>query len=309
MRFSPLLVGVAFFALLCPGDARQEKAKEKLTPETALATMREVNMSVRATYANARRRILADAGPVIIYNDESVIFRYGDTRRATKVLPVIYHDLKTIGHVVMGMHNLLFDRKDTEVTPALAFEIKRYLELIETARGAIAHRELSRDQLARQYRLLDGCKKYLTSVLEDRRIDGKLLVSTVRSLKDSLQENSYEAAKGQLDTLHKEMMAIKAKLSKKEWKSLVVIIPGFQQPRKDNLATQYFARLLGEPGECKRIIYAEGIFDEAKMLELLGTKLLDVPIGTDFFNDSEYMFRDLLAEVAKRGIDEIFAKE
>jgi hypothetical protein len=83
---------------------------------------------------------------------------------------------------------------------------------------------------------------------------------------------------------------------------------GSQLPRKDNLAVQYFARLLGEKGEGKRIVYAEAIFDEAKALALLGTRRIDTRIGEDFFDDPLRMHRDLLGDAGKARLDELFAK-
>ena len=75
-------------------------------------------------------------------------------------------------------------------------------------------------------------------------------------------------------------------------------------PRRDNVGTQYFARLLGEKGEGKRVLYAEAIFDEARALNLLGTKLIDTRIGEDFFDDPLRMHRDLLGDAARAYLDE-----
>ena len=94
-----------------------------------------------------------------------------------------------------------------------------------------------------------------------------------------------------------------------EWKRLTVVVMGRQLPRKDNLAVQYFARLFGEPGEGRRIIYAEALFDEAKALDLLGTHLVDTRIGEAFFADPQRMHRDLLGEAAKVHLDTLFKKE
>ncbi len=81
-------------------------------------------------------------------------------------------------------------------------------------------------------------------------------------------------------------------------------------PRRNNLAVQYFARLLGEKGEGKRIIYAEALFDESKALKLLGTHRIDTRLGEDIFDEPLYMHRDLLSDAAKNYLDELFgAKE
>ena len=98
--------------------------------------------------------------------------------------------------------------------------------------------------------------------------------------------------------MHKQVMTWKADMTAAEWRQLRVLIPGSSPPRKDNLRTQYFARLLGEKGEGERIMYAEALFDESRALNLLGSYQLDTIIGSDFFDDPVSMHRDLLADGA-----------
>jgi hypothetical protein len=74
---------------------------------------------------------------------------------------------------------------------------------------------------------------------------------------------------------------------------------GSAMPRQGQIVVQYFAKLLGEPGEGRRIIYAEGLWTEDRALDLLGKHLLDGAIGRDFFGDDRRMMRDLLADAAK----------
>ena len=82
-------------------------------------------------------------------------------------------------------------------------------------------------------------------------------------------------------------------------KKLNVIVMGTQMPRAENISVQFFAWLLGEKGEGPRIIYSEGIFDEPKALNLLGTHRLDTDIGIAFFAEERRMHRDLLSDAAK----------
>src|SRR6202044_872306 len=108
--------------------------------------------------------------------------------------------------------------------------------------------------------------------------------------------NTAQATRAQIDSLHREMTAYRAKLSEEEWRQLRVIVQGSAMPRKSNMAVQYFARLLGEKGEGRRIRYAEALYDETRALALLGTQVLDTQLGSDVYDDPLRLHRDLLAD-------------
>jgi hypothetical protein len=79
---------------------------------------------------------------------------------------------------------------------------------------------------------------------------------------------------------------------------------GSALPRRDNLAVQFFAKILGEPGEGKRIIYAEALYDEPKALRLLATSQVDSEMALAFFDDPLMLHRDLLADAATKYLKE-----
>ena len=71
-------------------------------------------------------------------------------------------------------------------------------------------------------------------------------------------------------------------------------------PREDLVVTQYFLRLLHEPREGRRVVYAESLWEEPQALDLLGTHLLDGSVGEAFFGDYMRMHRDLLGDAASQ---------
>jgi hypothetical protein len=96
-------------------------------------------------------------------------------------------------------------------------------------------------------------------------------------------------------------------MTAEEWGSLTVIVQGGQTPRAENAVVQYFARLFGETaGEGRRVVYAEGMWDEDKALNLLGTLRLDGRLSVAVFNDPFRLYRDLLADAARPVIDDLF---
>jgi hypothetical protein len=65
---------------------------------------------------------------------------------------------------------------------------------------------------------------------------------------------------------------------------------------------------LGEArGEGRRVVYAESLWDEEKAVNLLGTLRLDGKLSVAMFGDPYRLYRDLLADSARRAIDDILA--
>ncbi len=275
--------------------------------QAAAAALAESNADSRAAYRAARERVLARSGPVVLFDGDDLIFRYGETRRVSKITPAIYTDLKTVAHVALGLAALLTPLEPGALDPARLFVLKSYQETIEKARKAIEHRGLSKVQRQRQEKILDACDELLSEVIRGKKIDAKIVVAGLRKLRLPLELNTAEAARAQIDSLHRAMTAYRAKLTEEEWGRLKVVIQGSAMPRKSHLAVQYFARLLGEAGEGRRIIYAEAVFDEARALSLLGTHLLDTQLGADIYDDPQRLHRDLLADAARGYLDELFA--
>ena len=87
-----------------------------------------------------------------------------------------------------------------------------------------------------------------------------------------------------------------------------MIVQGMQTARAENAAVQYFARLFAETsGEGRRVVYAEGLGDEERALDLLGTLRLDGKLSVAVFGDPFRLYRDLPADAARPAIDDLLA--
>src|SRR5206468_31868 len=129
-----------------------------------------------------------------------------------------------------------------------------------------------------------------------------------RASRADVLTNGTDAVKAQLVATHKQVTAWKKDMTPEEWAGLAVIVPGTQTARAENAAVQYFARLFGETnGEGRRVVYAEGLWDEEKAINLLGTRRLDEKLSVAVFGDRFRMFRDIVADGARTAIDDILA--
>jgi len=296
-----LLVGLTMTVALLPAPLHSDPpaAEAKADPLVAL------NKAFRLAYAQARQEVVARTQPVILVSGDDLILLRRGKRTEVKVTPDSYHTLKAIAHVPLALHVLLLHVTDKELDDKKLVELRGYREKLQAVAPTLAERGFSPETLARQQKILAGSQRLLDGVLAAKRLSTADLLAFTREQGPLVLASAAEAARSQLDGLHKQVSAWQAELTPDEWRQLRVVIMGSALPRVGNLAKQYFSRLLGEPGEGLRIIYAEAIFDEARALSLLGTNLLDREVGVAFFDDEKRMHRDLLADAATAYLKEM----
>jgi hypothetical protein len=258
-----------------------------------------LNDSFRAAYRNGRAETLAHAGPVVLVEGDDLVLLHDGRRSQVACIPAAYHTLKAVTHVPLALYVLLEPFGDGTLSEERLAELRRYRELVVAGRDSLEGRGFSAPVLQRQERILAESLAFLDGVLSRRRAGRDEVAEFARRLGPLLLANADEAARLELDALHAQTAAWRRELTADEWRRLHVVVMGSAMPRRGNLAVQYYARLLGEPGEGARIIYAESLWDEGKARDLLGTHLLDTAIGADFFGDGRRMHRDLLADAAE----------
>jgi hypothetical protein len=259
-------------------------------PPDALASL---NDTFRAAYRQTRADALAHSGPVILVEGDTLVLKRDGRRTEGEYTPRLYHELKAVSHVPLALYVLL---ADGPLTDERLTALRRYREQAEAARATLEKRGFSAESLKRQQQIFTASLAFLDKALERKQVSSDELTAFTREMAPLVLADAEESARLQIDALHAQTTAWRKQLSADEWKRLHVVVMGSAMPRRGNIAVQYFAKLLGESGEGRRIIYAEALWDEAKALDLLGTHLLDTDIGTVFFKDDQRMHRDLLAD-------------
>jgi hypothetical protein len=260
-------------------------APSTVTQEDALAAL---NRQARAAYAEARTRALAGAGPVLIVGPAHVTLLHDGAWREFELQPRLYHDLKTIAHLALGLHSLCFATKPDPV---------RWQALRDAAPAALRELEghgLEAEQLQRQREIVR-----LSLALQDPAG----LAEYERAVAPLLLANAEDAARAEIGDLDGAVGAARQELGEAGFARLHVVVVGAHMAREGEIAMQYFEQLLGER-EGLRLVFAEGLWDEASELQLLGTHLLDASVGQGFFGDPRRMHRDLLADGAAKVLAE-----
>jgi hypothetical protein len=266
-----------------------------------------LNDAFRAAYAEAKTRVLAARGPTLIVSGDTFSLLRDGRRVEINVGTPIYDPVKTIAHVPLAIYVALTPGDGTLDDDRLK-TLAALRALIPPAESSLDGLKLPASTLARQKKILAASLGYLDEVAARRSFARPSLLAFTRGMAPLVMENVGDATRAQLDAAHAQVSVWRRELSAEEWKQLHVLIVGPHMPREDLVITQYFLRLLHEPAEGRRVVYAESMWEEPKALDLLGTHLVDGGVGEAFFGDYLRMHRDLLGDAAKRYLPHLLPK-
>src|SRR5262249_33909788 len=122
--------------------------------------------------------------------------------------------------------------------------LRQYRGRIEAARGWVRSLGWREAVAARQETIFEESLRLLDAVAGARSCRDEARVAYARRMAPLVLANSAEAAAAEIDALHAQVLAWKRSMTPEAWSRLTVEIMGRQLPRKDNLAVQYFAKLL-----------------------------------------------------------------
>lgn len=281
---------------------------------TAAAPPREqalldLNKQVRANYAESKRELMLRARPAIVVAfDDATLLRTGLPAETQSFTPPLYHRYKDVAHVALGVWATLAPWTDRD-SRTWAAPLEALLQRARAARATLDDVGFPADRLARQRLIFDQSIALMERTLAAGRVDGPALAGFAHTLAAPVLANGDDAAALQIDGLHALVSRWRAELSPDEWRRLHVLVLGPKMPRVDNLAIQYFQRVMGRGELGRRLLYAEGIFDRDAALGLLGTVVTDRALAMAFFGDPMRMDRDFLSDGSRKRLDQVFGPD
>jgi hypothetical protein len=265
----------------------------------------ELNAAFRQQHAAAREREwAARSGPVILVDFDKLTLFMGNDRRTADVIPLDYHRLKSVAHAPFAIYLVLEGVGDGPLGEQQRERLKDLASRMETVRKALNTAGLAPDVTERQRAILDRCETFVTGTLKAGATSPHALRTFAADVMPQVAKNIDESAAMQIRAYDGQVAGWQREFPDLNWRMLKVVITGSALPRKDNLATQYFMRLLGVSGEGERLVYAESLYDETKALRLLNATAVDVKAASIFFDDRDRLRRDLLADAAARFLRE-----
>ena len=292
-----LFCGVAAVSALAGMAARRPD------PPPASDAFAEADLAFRGFYGDARAVVRKRIGPVILVEMDQLILIHEGRREEATAIPPLYHRLKAVSHVPLALYVALAPHGEGPPDEALLARLREFRSKIVAVEGALDGSGMGTEQLARSRRLLGRSRSFVDGVLAEGRFDPAGLGALTRELAPLVLAHAADAARAQIDGYHAQVKAWRGRLTAEEWARLRVVVMGVQMPRRHNTAVQFFAKLLGLPGESKRIVYAEELAGEEQALNLLATHQLDGELSVSFFDDPERMEIDLLGNAASVYLD------
>lgn len=262
--------------------------------------LQTLNDAFRQAYAAAKQRTLDEAskGPLILVTGDTATLIRDAKRVQANVNAPLYHSVKTIAHVPLAVFVALSPGEGS-LDPDRRKTVEHLRSLIPPARAELDTIGLPELVLARQKQILTASTNLLDTVIARGSYTRKSLEAFTRAMAPLVLENAADATRAELDVLHAQVSAWRRDMPAAEWNALHVLIVGPHMPREDLVVTQYFSRLLHEPAEGRRIVYAEAQWTEPQALDTLAVHALDGSAGDAFFGDYLRMHRDLLGDAAR----------
>jgi hypothetical protein len=261
--------------------------------------LEQINVSFHDAYDQAKAAWLARSGPVLLLAGERVaLYRDGVQVAEQPLRPALYHRLKEVAHLPVGLY-LLLSGPGSGADPAARL---RPLRALAAAAEDGLERWCPPEHLPRQRQILEPCLRLLDQTLAQGPSPERL-ARFAAELGPLVLANADAAAAQELQQLDQAVARLGAGLAAQDRLALKVVIAGAHMAREGEVSLQYFLRLLGERGEGGRVVYAEGLGQPREALGLLATHQVDLGAGAAFFKEPGRMHRDLLADGARRWLD------
>ncbi len=153
--------------------------------------MAELDQRFIDIYAAARARIVdrqKQIALIVIRDDDLLLYRHDRAlERFPGLIPPLYHKMKTLGHIPLGVFSLLRDRTDEELPESVLVQVAAYRAAIEAAADALdAREEAKAGILPRPNQVYPKVTAFLDAVLAERRVSDRELDAFARSVGEEI---------------------------------------------------------------------------------------------------------------------------
>ena len=271
------------------------------TPATPAEAMPQLNGQFRTAYKNARDRVLQRLDSVIIcYSSDKLVWLHQGTRREAAYVPDMFNHLKTLAHGPLALYALLQRDDAAPLDSDTRAAVEHWLTQAQDASRGWGTLGFTPEQLTRQQRILQLSGTFAHQALRRGHFVGAAdMHKFTQSVRPLVYENTREAARVNLDALHKQVQAWRKEMGEAAWAQLRAVVVTSHMAARQEVSVQYFKAALQQADESDRLAFAEYPCDDARALEFLAMHVLDGAVGRAFFDDAGRMHRDVMADATQ----------
>ncbi|CAF0851918.1 unnamed protein product [Didymodactylos carnosus] len=284
--------------------------KQIILSNTSENLLLDLNTQFLNNYQRAKGHITNNIDPLIILNGDFAILSHNKQRIEEKVIPKLYHDLKTISHIPFNIYLLLIFDVKHKLSTNKTVELKQYLKDLRHIRLQLNKFDFHSHKMDKnQYQIIDLSIDYIRNILKTKRIDNNNLNEFCIKARSLFTINIEYAAQIHLDMLHSKVGKwYNIRFNETEKQHTKILIFGMKTARHGHLEKSYFYRLFGEKREGNHILYIENMSEEQQGIDILGTWILDSKASSTFFGNKEHLHQDVLMDASKKYIKKLFKK-
>jgi hypothetical protein len=288
-------------------------------PDTEL--LDAANSAFHDSYSRIVQQIQDKLGrpgyPVLIIEAGLAVLFFNDERYEANILPQMYHNVKSLGHLPFGTYLTLAANGPGTLTEKTVTALEEQMRLAESlsdfADQIMAHPPMMKHYAKRPavtHRLLGVTVDLIAGLLQTGRLDEQTPDSFAKEITPLFMDHVAIAAALELDALHEQVTEWRELMGESEWAKLFVVLMLGHQARYREVSSQYFHRLLHERESVgayfeKRIVHAESLWDEQAALKLLARHIVDSAASRAFFDDASRLQEDLMSDAAEEYLIEL----
>lgn len=217
-----------------------------------------------------------------------------------------YNELKTVSHVLLGIIGAVTPwPQDAAGKARMRTELDVVKAEIAVFLPAIDGLDLPVDTRARQREMLGMAGAFVDRALSGEELTRTEVSAAINTMRPVWAANMREAARTELEALHRAVSSARKDLSAEEWNRLYVVSHGGPDVRAVNVVRLYLQRVMPAKMDAGKVLFAVDTHGKENMIDYAGYVRMQRIVGAWAFGDPKRMEVDLLGYEAGAILDEI----
>ena len=176
----------------------------------------DLNRAALGAYRQGRQILLDRTSPIVVVAGDELVVRRGGVETRERFTPPLYHQLKSISHLALGIHGALRPSVGGPVDQALRDRLASLRDTANVVAARLGEIGLPPAALERQRRFLGTSVAFLDRMIAAAVVEETAVREYGRAVAPVLLANAADAARLQLDGLHAVVQRWRSQLTAEE---------------------------------------------------------------------------------------------